>query len=150
MTSALTTFRPASIIVANWREKIWSDFGFTGLPNEPIDLFATPPPWSTSFSDFASRPLTRSCSRAASRSFALMTPSISRPWALIAVYAYEAICLSYRQAFGGAEGLPESRVEDGGFTREDARGVLRITHDDGDLLRPLAAARLHEVDVGVE
>ena len=31
MTSALTTFSPASIIVANWREKIWSDFGLTFL-----------------------------------------------------------------------------------------------------------------------
>ena len=29
MSSAVTTFRPASIIVANWREKIWSDFGLT-------------------------------------------------------------------------------------------------------------------------
>ncbi len=25
MTSAATTFRPASIIVANWREKTWSE-----------------------------------------------------------------------------------------------------------------------------
>ena len=31
MTSALTTFRPASIIVANWREKICSDFGLIFL-----------------------------------------------------------------------------------------------------------------------
>ena len=31
MTSAATTFRPASIIVANWREKIWSDFGLIFL-----------------------------------------------------------------------------------------------------------------------
>ena len=31
ITSALTTFSPASIIVANWREKIWSDFGLTFL-----------------------------------------------------------------------------------------------------------------------
>ena len=29
MTSAPTTFSPASIIVANWREKICSDFGLT-------------------------------------------------------------------------------------------------------------------------
>ena len=29
MRSASTTLRPASIIVANWREKIWSDFVFT-------------------------------------------------------------------------------------------------------------------------
>src|SRR3954451_10345841 len=150
MTSAPTTLSPASIIVANWREKIWSDFGLTGLPNEPIDLFATPPPWSTSFSDFASRPLTRSCSRAASRSFALMTPSISRPWALIAVYPYEAICLSYRQAFGRAEGLPERGIEDGRFPGEDARRVLGIANDDGHLLGPLTAGRLNEVDVGVE
>ena len=27
----LTTLTPASIIVANWREKIWSDFGLTFL-----------------------------------------------------------------------------------------------------------------------
>ena len=38
MTRALTTFRPASIIVANWREKIWSDFGLTFLP--PIEVGA--------------------------------------------------------------------------------------------------------------
>ena len=42
MTSAPTTFRPASIIVANWREKIWSDFGLTFLP--PIEVWPRPPP----------------------------------------------------------------------------------------------------------
>src|SRR5215218_2144598 len=31
MTSAATMLRPASIIVANWREKIWSDFGLIFL-----------------------------------------------------------------------------------------------------------------------
>ena len=31
ITSAQTTFSPASIIVANWREKIWSDFGLIFL-----------------------------------------------------------------------------------------------------------------------
>ena len=41
MTSALTTFRPASIIVANWREKICSDFGLIFLktvrtPSSPL------------------------------------------------------------------------------------------------------------------
>ena len=34
IVSAETTFMPASIIVANWREKIWSDFGLTVL-NRP-------------------------------------------------------------------------------------------------------------------
>ena len=41
MTSAPTTFRPASIIVANWREKICSDFGLIFLktvrtPSSPL------------------------------------------------------------------------------------------------------------------
>ena len=42
MTSAATTLRPASIIVANWREKTWSDFGLIFLnavfmPSSPAD-----------------------------------------------------------------------------------------------------------------
>ena len=32
---AVTTLRPASIIVANWREKICSDFGLTFLTATP-------------------------------------------------------------------------------------------------------------------
>ncbi len=45
MTSAETTLRPASIIVANWREKIWSDFGLIFLkvvriPSSPADGFS--------------------------------------------------------------------------------------------------------------
>ena len=35
ITSAVTTERPASIIVANWREKTCSDFGCTFFANIP-------------------------------------------------------------------------------------------------------------------
>ena len=82
MTSALTTFSPASIIVANWREKIWSDFGLTFLP--PIVVEPMPEPSESSLSVWASRPLTRNISRAAFRSAALISPESSAPWALIA------------------------------------------------------------------
>ena len=83
ITSALTTFRPASIIVANWREKIWSDFALTFLL--PIEVWPMPAPASaTSLIDWASRPLTRSSSRAAPRSEALISPESSTPCALIA------------------------------------------------------------------
>jgi len=75
-------FRPASIIVANWREKICSDFALTFLP--PIDVDPIPPPSEISLIVWASRPLTRSCSRAAFRSAALISPESSAPWALIA------------------------------------------------------------------
>ena len=72
MTSALTTLRPASIIVANWREKICSDFGLTFLktvrtPSSPLA--------GSSLRYSASRPRTRSCSRAASRSGAWTSPA---------------------------------------------------------------------------
>ena len=82
MTSAETTLRPASIIVANWREKIWSDFGLIFLkvvriPSSPADGF--------SVSSCASSPRTRSCSRAASTSGAFSSPVSSKPSALIAV-----------------------------------------------------------------
>ena len=82
ITSALTTFSPASIIVANWREKIWSDFALTFLP--PIEVWPMPPPSESSLIDWARRPLTRSISRAALRSAALISPESSAPWALIA------------------------------------------------------------------
>ena len=43
MTSAVTTERPASIIVANWREKTCSDFGCTFFWNAPPDFFLSDP-----------------------------------------------------------------------------------------------------------
>ncbi len=83
ITRAATTFSPASIIVANWREKIWSDFALTFLL--PIDVWPRPEPASaSSLIDWASRPLTRSCSRAAFRSDAWISPESSTPCALIA------------------------------------------------------------------
>ena len=76
MTSAATTLRPASIIVANWREKICSDFGLIFLkavlaPSSPADGS------SSSFS--ASRPRMRNCSRAASSDGAWISPSERNP-----------------------------------------------------------------------
>ena len=90
MTSAPTTFRPASIIVANWREKIWSDFGLTFFAPREI-CFDPILPSDISLSVCARRPLTRSCSRADATSGALITPSVSTPWALIAAYVKAAI-----------------------------------------------------------
>ena len=82
MTSAVTTFSPASIIVANWREKIWSDFGLDLLDRERTGSCRPP---SCDASSVASRPRRRSCSRAADRSGALISPLSSEPAALIAV-----------------------------------------------------------------
>jgi hypothetical protein len=81
ITSAVTTFRPASIIVANWREKTCRDLGLTFLTASasPCDEAAC------SSSDRATRPRWRSASRAALMSGALTCPSSSRPDALIAV-----------------------------------------------------------------
>src|SRR5438445_229332 len=62
MTSELTTLSPASIIVANWREKIWRDFGLIFLNAPPIWSPASPS--ASARSDCASRPFMRSCSRA--------------------------------------------------------------------------------------
>ena len=63
--SAETTFMPASIIVANWREKTCSAFGLTPLKT-PRDADAEPSsPEPTSSICCASRPRTRSWSRAA-------------------------------------------------------------------------------------
>ena len=84
MTSALTTFRPASIIVANWREKIWSDFGLIFLKAVRAD---SSPADGSSASLVASRPRTRSCSRADVGSGAWTSPSDSTPSELIALYA---------------------------------------------------------------
>ena len=81
MTSAVTTFSPASIMVANWREKICSDLGLTFL-TAIAGAFA---PVSCVDSWVASSPRRRSCSRAAERSGALISPVSSEPVALIAV-----------------------------------------------------------------
>src|SRR5215211_3167861 len=87
VTSAATTLTPASIIVASWREKTWSDFCLTFLKT------ARPPspdaPFSTS--RCGSSPRERSCSRAAATSGAWTSPLSSKPWALIASYVYAAI-----------------------------------------------------------
>ena len=84
ITSALTTFRPASIIVANWREKIWSDFGLIFLNAVRAD---SSPADGSSRSSVASRPRTRSCSRADDGSGAWTSPRDSTPSELIALYA---------------------------------------------------------------
>ena len=55
--------QPASIIVANWREKIWRDFALTFLTARPGLLPAEP--WVRS--SVASSPRRRSCSRAGRR-----------------------------------------------------------------------------------
>ena len=94
MTSAPTTFRPASIIVANWREKIWSDFGLTFLNAVRAD---TSPADGSSVIRLASRPRIRSCSRAEFGSGALTSPADSTPSELIALYAYAAMPSGYRQ-----------------------------------------------------
>ena len=83
MTRAVTTLSPASIIVANWREKICSDFGLTFLTATPAALPSAP----CELSSVASSPRTRSASRAAETSGALISPVSSAPVALIAVYA---------------------------------------------------------------
>ena len=88
VTSAWTTLTPAAIIVANWRAKTCSDFGFTFLnalagPRSPAAV--------RSASECGRSPRICSCSRAALRSGAWMTPELSSPWALIASYANAAI-----------------------------------------------------------
>ena len=88
MTSAATTLRPASIIVANWREKIWSDFGLIFL--KAVRAVSSPLA-RRSWSDSASRPRRRSCSRAPVGSGALISPASTLPLALIAVYAKVAM-----------------------------------------------------------
>ena len=81
ITSAVTTLSPASIIVANCREKTCSDFGFTFFTAmaKPAELDACSARVS------ATSPRTRSASRAALASGALTWPSSSRPAELIAV-----------------------------------------------------------------
>jgi hypothetical protein len=86
MTSAVTTLSPASIIVANWREKIWRDFALTFLTAIPWALAPEP----RSSSPTARSPRRRSASRAAPTSGALISPVDSRPVALMAVYAKDA------------------------------------------------------------
>jgi hypothetical protein len=81
MTRAVTTLRPASIIVANWREKTCSDFGLTFLTAIAKLCDET----ACSSSESATRPRTRSASRAAFASEAETSPSSSRPDELIAV-----------------------------------------------------------------
>jgi hypothetical protein len=74
---------PASIMVANWREKTWSAFGLTRL-NRPLTAApASEPP--TSCSADAIRPRLRSCSRADLTSDASISPLSSRPCALMAL-----------------------------------------------------------------
>ena len=82
ITSAATMFRPASIIVANWREKTCIERGliFLNVVRSPSVPLA-----GSSRSVCASRPRMRSCSRAASRSGAWISPTVSRPSMLIAV-----------------------------------------------------------------
>ena len=84
MTRALTTFRPASIIVANWREKICSDFGLIFLK---VVRTLSSPLAGSSARVCGSKPRMRSCSRAPFGSGAWTSPECSSPWALIAVYA---------------------------------------------------------------
>ena len=73
---------PASIIVANWREKIWSDFGLIAL-NTPAD--AEEPASFTRSICCASRPFERSCSSAAREVGSGDRAVDSIPFALIAV-----------------------------------------------------------------
>jgi hypothetical protein len=84
ITSAPTTLRPASIMVANWREKICSDFGLIFLNAVRAD---SSPADGSSCSCMARSPRTRSCSRAATTSGACTSPTDSRPTELIALYA---------------------------------------------------------------
>ncbi len=90
MTSAATTLTPASIIVASWRAKTWSDFGLTFLNFERRPSSPVAP---RSESERASRPRAWSSSVAAIVSGAWMTPELSSPWALIASYVNAAISL---------------------------------------------------------
>ncbi len=105
ITSAVTTDRPASIIVANWREKTCSDFALTLPLVKPVFLAAGALSSST---HWASRPPPRSASRAAERSEAWISPVSSAPWALIALYAKEGMRVSYRRAMSTARVVMES------------------------------------------
>ena len=104
MRSAVTTFRPASIIVANCRENTCSDLAFTRfmklrVPAWPLAVSPSgvtllsalpvlpPLPADRSSSNSARSPRTRSCSRAAASVGACTSPVSSRPSALIAVKA---------------------------------------------------------------
>ena len=80
MTSDWTTDRPASIIVANCREKTWSERGLTRLR-----FFSPEPSAPISDSAIGRRPLLRSCSRALPTSGAVSWPADSAPSALIAL-----------------------------------------------------------------
>ena len=76
----MTTFTPASIIVANWREKICSDFGSIFFEKLlPAASFL-----ARESIRCGSSPRWRSRSRAASRSGAWSSPLSSTPWALMA------------------------------------------------------------------
>jgi hypothetical protein len=89
--SDATTFRPASIIVANWREKAWSARGFTFFMKLLAGASASAPAEAprrlsgSSSRSSARSPRTRSCSRAASSVGACTSPASSRPSELIAV-----------------------------------------------------------------
>ncbi len=75
-------FRPASIIVANWREKICIERGLIFLN---VVRIPSSPEAGSSRSEWASRPRMRSCSRAVSTSGAWTSPTVSRPSMLIAL-----------------------------------------------------------------
>ena len=85
ITSAVTTERPASIIVANWREKTCSDFGCTFFSNIPDFFLSVPAALLISAMRSASRPPLSRTSRAEDRSAAWISPVSSFPWALIAL-----------------------------------------------------------------
>jgi hypothetical protein len=81
ITSDATTFSPASIIVANCREKICSDFGLIFLiDGGPLSSSAP----ANSRSEEARSPRILSCSRAEARSGAWSSPVSSAPLALMA------------------------------------------------------------------
>ena len=85
ITSAVTTDRPASIIVANWREKICSDFGFTFVLMPMQDLPVLSACSADLLDPLGQEAVPRSASRAADRSVAWISPLSSTPWALMAL-----------------------------------------------------------------
>src|SRR5947209_13502064 len=133
MTSALTTLRPASIMVANWREKIWSDFGLIFLA-KPAEENEALEPSSTSLIDWARRPFIRSCSRAAARSAAEISPASSAPCALIALYAKDAML---ERGIGRAVQALEPSADRGSVVE---RLLKRLRADEGFGLIELAMA----------
>src|SRR4051794_16441350 len=79
VTSAATTLTPASIIVASWRKKTWSDFALTFL-----SAVRAPASFWRSTTVCASSPCDRSCSCAEMTSAAWISPLSWSPSALIA------------------------------------------------------------------